>query len=137
MKVLDYLEERFGIPRETYDDYGIYQGQKGRVYLGPKNLIQKPEVSSVGMLMARIDKSIKPTTNFLQLFGDRAERNIIGLSKEQAIAYIKGEDLKAEKGSDGYVILKYGSSVLGCGFLKGGSVLNMLPKAKRQNVKFI
>ncbi len=137
MKVLEYFRERFGIPEETFDEYGVYLGQKGRVYLGPKNLIQKPDISSIGMLMARVDKSVKPTTNFLQLFGGRADRNAIDLSKERAIAYIRGDDLEADEGSDGYVILRYNGSVLGCGFLKGKAIQNMLPKAKRQNVKFI
>jgi NOL1/NOP2/fmu family ribosome biogenesis protein len=39
--------------------------------------------------------------------------------------------------SDGYVLLVHRDQPLGCGLLRGDSIRNMLPKAKRLELKFI
>lgn len=138
-EVEDYFEKRFGISKKIFTGYCFYSGGKGKIYLGmgvPENL----DVISAGIIIARKGKSIKPTTNFIQIFGNHATRNIIKLSVEDAIRYIKGEDLKVEVKpdiSDGYVILKYSGFPLGCGLLKNGKIKNMIPKAKRLDVKYI
>lgn len=136
MNIMEYLEERFGIGKENFSDFNIYLGKKEKCYLGPKNVIEKPEIISPGMLMAR---SLKPTTNLLQMFGHKATKNLITLSKEQAVSYVKGEDLRIGNpgADDGYVIVKYGDYVLGCGFLKGELLSNNIPKAKRLEVKYL
>jgi len=104
----------------------------------------------VGMQIARIGNSIKPSTNLLQLFGRHATRNVLSVTKEQAVAYAKGDDIKLStqkeslksalpasfQVSDGYVLLKYLDFPLGCGLLKGSQIKNVLPKARRMNVKF-
>ncbi len=140
--VLDYLEERFGIGRRHFDAFGLYMGSKGRLFLGPKRVPGQVRPVSVGILAARIGKAVKPTTNLLQLFGRYATRNVVQLSKEQAIAYLNGDDLKVSeketrKATEGYVLLKYLGFSLGCGMLKEGTVRNLLPKAKRMEAKFI
>ncbi len=137
MNVLKYFEERFGIPESLFDEFGIYAGPKGRVYLGPKKLPGKPDIVSPGLLIARAESAVKPTTNFLQLFGKHATKNIISLSKEQAVSYAKGEDLRISSENDGYIIAEYSGNFLGCGMLKSGILINQIPKAKRQLVKYI
>jgi NOL1/NOP2/fmu family ribosome biogenesis protein len=138
--VLDYFEERFGISRKLFREFSLYSDQKGRVFLAPKNLAAEGIAVSVGMQIARIGNSIKPSTNLLQLFGRHATRNALSVTKEQAVAYAKGDDIKLptkpEKVSDGYVLLKYLGYPLGCGLLKEGQIKNVLPKARRMNVKF-
>lgn len=140
--VLQYFDQRFGISASAFKDFEFYLGSKGRIFLGPKNTINKPEPVSIGLLAARVGNSIKPSTNILQLFGKYATKNIIALTKEQTVKYAKGEDIRftsKELGdiSDGYVILSYHDTPLGCGFLKENLVTNMLPKAKRIELKFL
>ena len=135
--IFEYFEERFGIPKTAFKDHSLYQGLKGKYYLGPK-LIEKPDIVSPGLLIARADKQVKPTSNFLQLFGHLATKNVVELSKEEAKQYIEGFDLKSEtKAEHGYVILSYKGNFLGCGFLDDGLIINNLPKAKRQKVKYL
>lgn len=136
MNVLDYFQERFGIEPSNFDDYGLYMGSRGRVFLGPKSLIDKPQIIAPGILVARISEAIKPTSNFIHMFGHLASRNVISVGREQARAFSMGEDLEAE-GEDGYVIISYDGRPLGCGLLKGGAVKNLLPKAKRQNLEYL
>jgi hypothetical protein len=68
-KILGYLKGSFGIDSRIFDNFGFYEGGKGRVFLGPKKAIEKPEIVSLGMTIARINHSVKPSTNLFQLFG--------------------------------------------------------------------
>ena len=139
--VLAYFEERFGIPRELFSDYTLYSDHKGRIFMAPKKLVAEDIAITVGMQIGRVNGAIKPSTNFLQAFGRHAGKSILPLAKEQAIAYAKGEDIKVHTRpdgiSDGYVLLKYLDFPLGCGLLKGDQLKNMLPKARRMQVKFL
>jgi hypothetical protein len=137
MNVLEYFAERFGIEKAAFDGYGLYMGSRGRVYLGPEKLTEKPSIIAPGMLVARIAGAIKPSTNFIQMFGHLAVKNVISLSREQAARFAKGDDLECEEGSDGYVILSYAGQPLGCGMLKGKNLKNLLPKSRRQELKYL
>lgn len=136
-----YMEERFGISRSHFREFGIYSDQKGRVFMAPKKLAAEDIAITVGMQIARTGKAIKPSTNFLQAFGRHAGKGILPLAKEQAVAYARGEDIKVHARpdgiSDGYVLLKYLDFPMGCGLLKDGQIKNVLPKARRMQVKFL
>lgn len=132
--VLAYLEQRFGLEPGLFADYGLYAASKGRIYLGPKKLVNHPRIATAGLLIGRGGKGIKPSTNLLQLFGRHVKRNFLDLEKENARAFMAGADVSAgEAGSatDGYVLVRYLGFPLGCGLLQKGQVKNMLPKAKR------
>jgi NOL1/NOP2/fmu family ribosome biogenesis protein len=140
--VLEYLEKRFGIEHHHFNKFEMYAGSKGRIFLGPKTTIYRPTPVSVGLLIARIGRSIKPSTNLLQLFGRYVKKNFVSLTKEQTLQYLRGEDLELsefeiQKATEGYVLLVYFDFPLGCGLLKGNNIKNMLPKAKRLDVEFL
>ena len=137
--VLEYLEERFDLKPELFSDFGFYLASKGRVFLGPKRGIDRPRIVTIGLLIGRVDNAVKPTTNLLQAFGKHIKKNAISLTKEQTISYVKGQDIMLDSGdiTDGYVLLNYSGHHLGCGLLKGGTIKNMLPKAKRMVLKHL
>jgi NOL1/NOP2/fmu family ribosome biogenesis protein len=136
-----YLETRFGIGKEVFDGYRLYLGSKNQIYLGPKCAVDKLKIACIGISIARMDSTIKPTTNFFQIFGELATKNALDLTSEQAVEYVKGNDLTvrttATNVSDGYVLLMYKGNSLGCGLLKSGIIKNMLPKAKRMKLSYI
>lgn len=140
-EVLEYLNSRFGLTQTLFDDFGLYLGAKGKIYLGPKHLVDKLKIVTLGIMIARADNGIKPTTNLFQTFGKHVTKNYVELNREQTIVYIKGEDMNLNAdlphADDGYVLLNYGQIPLGCGFLKGKALRNMMPKAKRLKLKFI
>jgi len=140
--ILDYFETRFGISRNHFREFEFYLASKGRVFLGPKKIPAIGEPVSVGILIARMDNNIKPTTNLLQLFGKYADKNIVSLTEQQTKQYAHGDDIKlspeqTEKTERGYVILSYCNVLLGCGLLRESLIKNMLPKAKRSELKFM
>lgn len=139
---LEYLQRRFGLAADLLDGFTFYASANGRIILGPQEIDPVLSPDTAGLLIARIGNSVKPSTNLLQLIGGRATRGCVTLSREQAVRYIKGLDLEVtavEIGdtTEGYVLLKYLSFPLGCGLLQGTHIKNMLPKAKRLDVKFL
>jgi hypothetical protein len=141
-QVLGYLRERFGLTEAELGGFGLYMASKGRIYLGPRRTIDRPPAVSLGLLVARVSGTVKPSTNLLQSFGRHISRNLIILTREQAMSFARGSDLEVGEdalggATDGYVLLKYGDAPLGCGLLRGRSVRNMLPKAKRLELRYL
>ena len=140
--VLNYFEDRFGIQRQLFNGFSFYSASKGRIYIGSKNLIEKPKPVTGGILIARISRYIKPTTIFLQFFGKDVSENTIRLNKEHTICFTQGEDLHLsnndiQDASNGYVLVSYLDFPLGCGLLKGNHVRNMIPRSKLLDLEFL
>ncbi len=64
----EYCLGRFGIGQERLENYKWYIGSKNRVYIGPEEL-ERINPESIGICIFRLDRTPKPTTNFLQFFG--------------------------------------------------------------------
>jgi len=138
--VLKYLEDRFGLARSLFDIYGLYLAPKGKVYLGPKSAPANIRIVTIGLHIARAEGAIKPTTNLFQVFGDRITKNVVQLEKDQVKDFVRGNDILLHDvtgQSDGYVHVRYLDYDLGCAHLKGKNLKNMVPKAKRIELKMI
>jgi len=64
------------------------------------------------------------------------------LKHEDAIPFIRGEDLELSaedihQATDGYVLVKYLDFPLGCSFLRGRTLRNMIPKDRSVGLKLI
>ena len=135
--VLNYLDERFGISKENFKGFTFYINQNQRVFLGPMDMIRHPEPVATGLLIARIENAIKPSTNFFHMFGHLVKENIIELDKDQAKEYIEGNDLESESDlASGYVLVKYKEYPLGCAHFKNNLLKNHLPKSKWTKLEF-
>jgi len=138
-ELLEYFENRFGLGGTIFSGMNFYAAGKKRIFLSSARPVQENPVI-VGLAVARIGKkgSIKPTTAMIQLFGKYASKNILEISREQAIDYVNGKDLENVAGaSDGYVIVRYKNYDLGCGLLRNNYLKNMLPKKKRLDVTIL
>ena len=93
--ILNYCEERFGISRTIFNNYNWYIGSKNRIYIGPEE-IKRLRPESIGLCIFRLDKTPKPTTNFIQLFGTRITKNFIILNKKDTLDFCNGSDLEIE-----------------------------------------
>ncbi len=142
VRTLTYLEERFGLSPQLFDSFVLYAGAKGRIILGPKIIPEVLDPDTAGLVIARVNRSVKPTTNLFQVFGRLVERNTISLGRDQALRYLAGGDITvgAEDRIDaypGYVLIKYDEYPLGCGLFQEGQIKNMLPRAKRLEVEYL
>ncbi|MFP3949561.1 MAG: methyltransferase RsmF C-terminal domain-like protein [Candidatus Micrarchaeia archaeon] len=128
-KFRNYLRDRFGI---------ILPG--GVELVGEKSLramnseLKNFRVSTPkGIPASRMKgKFPKPTTSFIQIFGNLAKKNIVEVSREEALKFMAGRDLEKNPSCErGYVILTHRKAVLGIGFFREGKIENMIPKGRR------
>lgn len=131
-EILNFLEEKYGVSQELFKKYELYSGTEDKISLGPKSILKFS--INTGLLILR-DK--KPTTSFFQTFGKYVTKNFIILNKEQTYNYIKGKDLEFESDLQGYVLIRYESFNIGCGFLKNNILKNQLPKTRQTELKFL
>ena len=132
-QVLDYYATRFGVGRDLFSSYTFYSGGRGRISIGPSVTLTS-DVVVVGLPISRLGKGCKPTTSFFHQFGVFVTKNIVVLDKEQALTFLRGENVEIDvtQATDGFVLMKYKKSCLGCGLLREKTVLNQLPKTLRR-----
>ncbi|MEM2740300.1 MAG: hypothetical protein QXQ29_05825 [Candidatus Bathyarchaeia archaeon] len=137
-RILSFLEEKYGFPRHIFDGYTflVRGGNSIWVFSGhPSMLEMTPSVNAAGIraLHLSIKKTLKPTTIFLQVFGRYATKNIVELrSEEEAVTFMSGGSIAREYNvEEGFVIVKLGDDILGCGFYSNGVLKSKIPKTSR------
>ncbi|MBS7641720.1 hypothetical protein KEJ40_00940 [Candidatus Bathyarchaeota archaeon] len=137
-RILDYLEERYGIPRSVFENYTFLVRGKNSIwiYSGHPSILELiPNVSIAGIraLHLSIKKTLKPTTIFLQVFGKYATKNVVELeSEEEAVTFMSGGSIaRYYDVEEGFVVVKFGSDVLGCGLYSNGVLRSKIPKTLR------
>ncbi len=125
--------ERFGIPPGVLDPYHLLERKRSWFILRKSEQIKRGahlKVSKVGLRAFRkVGQFIKPTTRFIQMFGQYATKGVCQLKVPQLKTLVlEGEisvDLHLDKG---YVILTLENDVaLGLGFYDGGRLRSQLP----------
>ena len=137
-RITDYCYERFGIKHNVWKSYRWYIGSKNRIYLSNTKEIERINPESIGICIFRLDKTPKPTTNFLQLFGNQIYKNVIELNKKLAIDYCSGLSLESDMEVEpGFVIVKYKKVTLGCGHWNGSLLKNQIPKSRFCKINYL
>lgn len=138
-EVLSYLEERFGIEKFHLEAYEILKGSLN-YWLFPKNpyleLLTNLQVQTVGLLFLRkVSKYLKPTSAFLQRFGYLANKNIVELTSEEIKILKEKQKIKKDLPLEpGYIILKKGDLILGCGLWVSGNIIAYLESKILRNL---
>ena len=138
--LLEYCLERFGINPNIWEGYIWHSGSKNKIYLANTLELERIIPESKGICIFRLDKSPKPTTNFLQLFGKYVTKNYVELDNENTIKYCMGEDLILENSKSiipGFVLMANNKRFLGCGHWNGEVLKNQLPKSKFCKINFL
>ncbi len=131
-EVLSFWEERFGIPRETFQDYLLLSTAKNYwLFIAPPDLrpLQNLKVQTVGLLFTRrVSRWLKPTSTALQRFGHLATKNVLELSPSELDRLRREKRLPFEaEMEEGYVIIKCEGKVWGCGLYAQGKLISFLP----------
>ncbi|WP_022854644.1 hypothetical protein [Thermodesulfobacterium thermophilum] len=138
-EIFDYLEDRFGFSPSLFKDYEVLKGVSN-FWLFPKTpyleSLTSLEVQTVGLLFLRkVSSYLKPTSAFLQRFGNFATKNVIILNF-QLIEELK-KHKKVEINLDlepGYVVLKDEKWILGCGLYLPGKLFAYLEEKVLKNL---
>ena len=135
---LGFLEERFGIKKSAFSGFSFYEGPD-KIYIFSSGIPSRDlagfRIVQTGIVAGRIFGNLerfKPTTNLLQIFGKSAAKNFVDLKENEKENFTRGLDLDGVFGAEeGFVIVKFGEDVLGCGLYSGGKLKNQIPKSRR------
>ncbi len=140
-RVTEYLYHRFGLAHEIFRPYEFLAGSNGRILLASSSVLRHLDVDTCGLLIARIHRTVKPTTNLFQIFGTHVTRNTITLPKDLIPAFCRGDDIdlhgaEITTATRGYVMVIYKNLPLGCGLLKDNIIYNQVPKPNRLELRY-
>ena len=137
--VVDWWHDRFGIPRETFDEFTFWEKGAGKVWAFHADLPSPVAVEGMGLTFLRTrQEHWKPTTSAVQRFGREATRNVIELDPAEAAAFAAGEDQEIARweGDWGYLIAAHelaGSlEPIGVGLYVYGELRSMVPKGNQE-----
>lgn len=131
--ILKALKGQFG--EFELGDFVFFRNNEDKIFLLSRKFAELDEsrvhINNMGLYFCKEEKDgLRLTIEGAQLVGH--EKNVVSLSRQQAFAWVRGEDIEAgNSGLYGYVIVRHGTDILGCGKFKEGRILNSVPKARR------
>lgn len=133
---LRILNQRFAIAESDLWDYQCWSTGKRRLWLSSKTCTPIPGASpqTIGIPLASPTKlGLKPSTAFLQRFGQQIHHNRVELADSDAAQlFVQGQSQPFSAAVErGYVHVRYGPFHLGCGQYSGGQLHSQLPKTLR------
>lgn len=122
--------ERFGVKERL--DYIVLVSSKDKLYLLSKDYanldVSSLRINNKGMYFGKREKDgLRLSIEGSQVIN--ATKNVVELDREGMEKWVTGKDVEVE--GEGYVIVKYGKDVLGCGRIVNGKLRNMVPKERR------
>ncbi len=137
-EIKGYLRDRFGIPEDALSGYRFLESGQGTWMTTLEDcdmFVPMKRLEHVGMrLLSRVDTDLEPMTFALQIIGGLATRNVVELDREllSSLLSVGGISHEFEDLDEGYVIVRYGGQVLGCGLYKGGTLKARFPKGRTE-----
>ena len=135
------IKEILALIRKQWDadfntDLVFLMNEKGKIFLVNKGVFSLPldkfRVNSIGLYFGELrNNELRLSIEGSQMIGLKAKKNVVELNKEQAMQWLKGQDINIKGDCKGFVILKHENDFLGTGKYKNGKVLNFVPKARR------
>ncbi len=135
-ELLRKIEERFGIPRDLFEGYCIYERRKGEFWISSRFGcgLDDSFVARRGLKFAQVFSKggFRLSTSAIQLFGGYATRCVVELEEDEREAYIRGQDLPDRWGAPpGQIIVRYRGIPLGSAVVVEGRLKNQVPTARR------
>lgn len=133
-EVLKYFEDRFGIGLDVFQSFGLLESPQAYWLLSLSPQVEKLKrlrIHTAGIpVLRKMKQELKPTTTAIQIFGNRATKNIVNLNRQQAADLLKNEEMPFPSSmAPGYVILAYRRHFLGCGLYTGRRLLSQIPRS--------
>ncbi len=130
MNYEEILRELYGVEKI---DFELKKMGKDRLYAFKK--CEKKDELNIreyhhGVYFGKLEKDgIRLSIEGCYLLGDQIKKNVIEVSREDAMKWLRGEDLEIPH--RGYAVLKWGDYYLGCGKGNGKKIRNFVPKDRR------
>jgi NOL1/NOP2/fmu family ribosome biogenesis protein len=138
-EILDFWEDRYGVPRPVFDDYTFWERGAGKIWIFRGDAPSPVDVEGLGMTFLRTrQEHWKPTTEAVQRFGGHADKCTVHLDADQAATFVAGEDqeLADWEGDWGYLIVSHDlvgeSEPMGVGLYLYGELRSQVPKGRQR-----
>lgn len=132
--VPNWCLNHFEIEPDVFEGYIFWRRQSGQsVWITAPGFeqVDHPNIAAMGMLVMRqLPPKGKPTSVFLQRFGQTASRNVYEIDEASVIPFLKREALQVDPVDDrkGYALVRTRNRVIGCGRLNGRVLVSEIPK---------
>jgi len=124
-----------------FSDFVLFKTSKEeKLWIAPKEIfnvnVEKLRPQSAGLYIGRIDRGVlRLSIEGAQIVGKTATKGIVEIDKEQLWDFLRGFDInifkKVEVQDNSYVLVRYGTDVLGVSKLVGDKLQNVLPKSRK------
>ena len=132
-RLLSELGEHFG--DFGLEGYAVLKNQDDKFFLISRKFgvldTRKVRINNLGLYFCKHEvDGMRLSIEGAQLVSP--SRNVVDIGKQQAFSWMRGEDVEVgDVDASGYVVLRFGKDILGCGKLKSGRVLNSVQKSRR------
>jgi NOL1/NOP2/fmu family ribosome biogenesis protein len=139
-EVIAWWVERFGLDRERFEDHTFWEKGSGKIWAFAADLDSPADVEGLGMTFLRTrQEHWKPTTDAAQRFGRGATKNVVVLDREDATAFLRGEDTEPAWGGDwGYLIAAHEIAgdvePIGVGLYLYDELRSQMPKGRQREL---
>jgi len=136
-RILSHLRERFGIDWDG--DVVLLLDPSQRLYGAARDIFgvvdKIPRIDTLGNYWGEWrDDEFRFSIEGAQLFGAKAAKNVLILSREEAVAFMQAKKVAGESQpwvQDGFVIVRCGEDFIGCGRLAHGELVPFIAKNRR------
>ncbi|QLH79455.1 hypothetical protein HZS55_20100 [Halosimplex rubrum] len=139
-EVLDWWAERFGVPPEAFDGHTFWERGSGKIWAFADDVASPVAIEGLGLAFLRTRREHwKPTLEAVQRFGDAADDCVVHLSREEAAAFVAGDDQELDWDGDwGYLIVTTDVAgepePVGVGLYVHGELRSQVPKGRRREL---
>ncbi len=139
-EVLEFWDDRFGVPPGTFADYTFWERGKGKLWIYRGEPPSPVDVEALGMTFLRTrQEHWKPTLEAVQRFGEHATDCVIHLSESEAEAFVAGYDQELDWDGDwGYLVVTHDLAgrrePVGVGLYVYGELRSQVPKGRRREL---
>ena len=139
--IWEMIEKQFGIEEKL--PYVFLMNSKERIFLVKREIgdinLNEFRIDTLGMYFGEQYKSqIRLSIEGCQLLGKLAKRGVVDVTKEQMLAWMKGEDLASfdmpAELQGQFVIVRYQDDILGCGKWREGILYNYVSRSRTLKV---
>ncbi|WP_324662987.1 DUF7122 family protein [Haloarcula sediminis] len=139
-EVLEFWDDRFGVPPETFEDHTFWERGKGKLWCYRGEPPSPVDVEALGMTFLRTrQEHWKPTLEAVQRFGEAATECVIHLSEDEAETFVAGDDQELDWDGDwGYLVVTHDLAgrrePVGVGLYVYGELRSQVPKGRRREL---
>lgn len=138
----DWWRERFAPEPDALDGLRFYRRGRNNIWVGTAEVdrLTSTRLDAVGLHLLRIGRRMwKPTSAAIVAFGAAARSNALELQRDEALAFLAGEELALPEAdarrsalSRGFIAARYAGVGLGCGeWHERGVLVSLIPHSQR------